>query len=110
MDLDYDCQLRYFWCDDYRIKIVRYLTGEHVFDDKLLHLSKIITAFMLDLSQSLIVRVVITTAIFSIISYFVVRKNVVSPDRLKWAIPSLFAVFGISILIQILYVLQENNL
>jgi hypothetical protein len=65
---------------------------------------------MLDLTQSLIVRVLITTAIISIISYFVIKRGMVSPDRLRWAIPALFIVFGISILIQILYVLYRNHL
>ncbi len=64
---------------------------------------------MLDLTQSLIVRVVITMAVFSIISHFVIKRNIVSPDRLKWAIPSLFVVFGISILIQILFVLGRST-
>jgi len=61
------------------------------------------------LSQELIVRVAITTSILSIMSYFVIQKNVVSPIRLRWAIPSLFVIFGISIFIQILFVLQKHD-
>lgn len=39
-----------------------------------------------------------------------IKRGMVSQDRLRLAIPALFVVFGISILIQIMYVLNENNL
>jgi hypothetical protein len=51
----------------------------------------------------LIVRVIIITVIFSILSYVVIHNNLLTPDRLELAIPLLFAVNGIVILISVLY-------
>jgi uncharacterized membrane protein len=51
----------------------------------------------------LIVRVIIITVIFSILSYVVIHNNLLTPDRLELAIPLLFAVNGIVILISLLY-------
>ncbi len=65
--------------------------------------------FMLNIRTDLIVRVCIITTAFSIISYYVMQKNALTPDRLIIDIPLLFAVFGIVILISILYDLRRYN-
>lgn len=57
-------------------------------------------------TKDLIARVVIITAIYSIISYFVIQKYQLTPDKLTTGIPLLFVMFGIVILISILYSLR----
>lgn len=64
---------------------------------------------MLNLRTDLIARVCIITAAFSIISYIVIQKNIITPDRLIVAIPLLFVTCGVVILISILYDLRRYN-
>ncbi|MGI0073956.1 MAG: hypothetical protein ACREA3_09105 [Nitrosotalea sp.] len=64
---------------------------------------------MFDLITDIIVRVCIITAIFSILSYYVMRKYTATPNRLKVRIPMLFVVFGVVTLINILYVLERYD-
>ena len=64
---------------------------------------------MLNIRTDLIVRVCIITSAFSIISYFLILKHISTPDRLVVAIPLLFVVFGVVILISILYDLRRYN-
>jgi len=64
---------------------------------------------MLNLRTDLIARVCIITTVFSIISYIVIQKNAITPDRLIIAIPLLFVVCGVVILISILYDLRRYN-
>ncbi len=64
--------------------------------------------FMLNLRTDLIARVCIITSIYSIISYFVIQKNY-SQDQLAMGVPMLFVMFGIVILISILYDLRRYH-
>ncbi len=62
--------------------------------------------FRLNISAELTVRVCIITLIFAIISYFLVQKDVATPDKLATTLPLLFATCGVVILISILYCLR----
>ncbi|MDE1862703.1 MAG: hypothetical protein KGI33_07315 [Thaumarchaeota archaeon] len=64
---------------------------------------------MLDLVTNIIVRVCIITAVFSILSHFLVRRYAETPGRLKMSVSLLFVVFGAVTLINILYVLKIHN-
>jgi hypothetical protein len=55
--------------------------------------------FRTDLS----VRVIIITVAFSILSYIVIHNDLLTPDRLELAIPALFILNGIVILISVLF-------
>ncbi len=64
---------------------------------------------MLNLMTDIIVRVCIITSIFSIISFYLMRRYAATPGRLSTRIPLLFVVFGVVILINILYVLGRYD-
>jgi len=64
---------------------------------------------MFNLITDIIVRVCIITAIFSLISYYVMRKYTATPSMLKIRISLLFVVFGVVILINILYILERYH-
>ena len=59
------------------------------------------------LPMELTARVVIITAIYSIISFIIIERHHPTLDQLEIAIPSLFVIFGIVILINILYCLRK---
>ena len=61
-----------------------------------------------DLAKELVTRCIAITAIFSIISYFVIRRYQTKVDNLKKKLPLLFVIFGVVMLINILYVLSKN--
>ena len=61
------------------------------------------------ITRDLIARVVIITSIYSIISYFIIQKYQSTPDKLVIGIPMLFVMFGVVILISILYCLRRYN-
>jgi len=62
-----------------------------------------------DLARELVTRCIAITAIFSMISYFVIRRYQTKVDNLKKKLPLLFVVFGVVMLINILYVLSKNT-
>lgn len=64
---------------------------------------------MLGLMTDIIVRVCIITAVFSVLSFYIMRKYSASSGRLTMRLPLLFVVFGIVILINVLYVLERYN-
>lgn len=51
----------------------------------------------------LILRVIIIMVIFSLLSYVVIHNELLTPDRLEVAIPLLFVINGIVILISVLF-------
>lgn len=57
-------------------------------------------------TKDLVARVIIITAIYSIISYFVIQKYQSTPDRFTMGIPMMFVMFGAVLLISILYSLR----
>ncbi|CUR52429.1 protein of unknown function [Nitrosotalea devaniterrae] len=61
------------------------------------------------LAKELVTRCIAITAIFSIISYFIIRRYQSKVDNLKTKLPLLFVIFGVVILINILYVLSKNT-
>lgn len=61
-----------------------------------------------DLARELVTRCIVITAIFSIISYFIIQRYQSKLDNLKKKIPILFVVFGVVMLINIIYVLNRN--
>jgi hypothetical protein len=61
-----------------------------------------------ELARELVTRCIAITAIFSIISYFVIRRYQSKVDDLKKKLPLLFVIFGVVMLINILYVLSKN--
>ena len=61
---------------------------------------------MFDLITGMIVRICIITAVFSLISYFLFRKYTDTPSKIKRAMPLLFVLFGVVILINVLIVLE----
>jgi len=65
--------------------------------------------FSSDLARELVTRCIIITAVFSIISYFIIRRYQSTLDKLKTKLPLLFVTFGIVVLINILYVLSKNT-
>ena len=62
-----------------------------------------------DLAKELVTRCIAITAIYSIISYFVIRRYQSKVDNLKTKLPLLFVTFGVVMLINILYVLSKNT-
>ena len=62
-----------------------------------------------DLAKELVTRCIAITAIYSIISYFVIRRYQSKVDDLKKKLPLLFVTFGVVMLINILYVLSKNT-
>ena len=62
-----------------------------------------------DLAKELVTRCIAITAIYSIISYFIIRRYQSTVDNLKTKLPLLFVTFGIVMLINILYVLSKNT-
>lgn len=62
-----------------------------------------------DLAKELVIRCIAITAIYSIISYFIIRRYQSKVDNLKTKLPLLFVTFGIVMLINILYVLSKNT-
>lgn len=61
---------------------------------------------MFDLITGVILRICIITAVFSILSYYLMRKYTATQGRLKLGIPLLFVVFGVVVMINVLYVLE----
>ena len=61
-----------------------------------------------ELARELVTRCIAITSIFSIIAYFVIRKYQAKVDNLKTKLPLLFVIFGVVMLINILYVLSKN--
>jgi len=61
-----------------------------------------------ELARELVTRCIAITAIFSIISYFIIRRYQSKVDDLKKKLPLLFVIFGVVMLINILYVLSKN--
>jgi hypothetical protein len=59
------------------------------------------------LAQALVTRCIAITAIYSVISYFVIRRHKSTVDNLKIKLPLLFVIFGIVMLINILYSLEK---
>lgn len=64
---------------------------------------------MLSIRADLIARVCIITAIMSIVSFFVIERHLTTPERLPVTIPFLFVVYGIVVMISILYDLKRYN-
>lgn len=62
-----------------------------------------------DIVKELVTRCIAITAIFSIISYFIIRRYQSKVDNLKTRLPLLFVIFGVVMLINILYVLSKNT-
>jgi hypothetical protein len=62
-----------------------------------------------DLAKELVTRCIAITAIYSIISYFVIRRYQSKVADLKKKLPLLFVTFGVVMLINILYVLSKNT-
>jgi len=62
-----------------------------------------------NLAKELVTRCIIITGIYSIISYFIIRRYQSTLDKLKTKLPLLFVTFGVVILINILYVLSKNT-
>jgi len=61
-----------------------------------------------ELARELVTRCIAITAIFSTISYFIIRRFQSKVDDLKKKLPLLFVIFGVVMLINILYVLSKN--
>ena len=61
-----------------------------------------------ELAKELVTRCIVITAIYSIISYFIIQRYQSKLDSLKKKLPLLFVTFGIVILVNILYVLSKN--
>jgi len=61
-----------------------------------------------DLTRELVTRCIVITAIYSIISYFIIRKYQSTLDKLKTKLPLLFVTFGVVMLINILYVVSKS--
>ena len=59
------------------------------------------------IAKELITRVVIITSIYSIISFIIIERHHSTPNQLEVAIPLLFVIFGVVILISILYCLRK---
>ncbi len=74
-----------------------------------LHLFFVVGMFSAGITKALITRVVIITFIYSIISYLVIQKNTATQDQLTIAIPLIFVMFGVVILINILFCLRKYN-
>ena len=68
----------------------------------------VVDIFSSDLARELVTRCIAITSIFSIISYFVIRRYQTKVDDLKKKLPLLFVIFGVVMLINILYVLSRN--
>jgi hypothetical protein len=64
---------------------------------------------MFNLVTDIIVRVCIITTVFSIISYYLMRKYVATQSKLQMRISLLFIVFGVVILVNVLYVLERYH-
>jgi hypothetical protein len=62
-----------------------------------------VLSFLVNIRSDLIARVCIITAIFSIVSYAVVLRD----KDLTIAVPALFVLFGVVVLISILYDLRR---
>jgi len=61
----------------------------------------------LTLRSDLLLRVIIITTIYALISYGVIHMNLLTPDRLELAVPLLFVTCGIVTLISVLYDLHR---
>ena len=61
------------------------------------------------LAKELVTRVVAITSIYSIISYFIVRNIIMHNKQPEIAISLLFVIFGVVILISVLYCLRKYN-
>jgi hypothetical protein len=63
----------------------------------------------LNLTGELTIRVCLITIIFAIISYFLVQTSLASPGQSEITIPMLFVLYGVVILISILYSLRRYH-
>jgi hypothetical protein len=61
------------------------------------------------ITNELVTRICAITAVFSVISFVIVWKNVGIPGRLEMAIPPFFVLFGVVILISVLYCLKKYH-
>jgi hypothetical protein len=61
------------------------------------------------IARELVTRCIVITAIYSIISYFIIRRYQSTLDKIKTKLPLLFVTFGIVMLINILYVLSKST-
>jgi branched-subunit amino acid permease len=65
---------------------------------------------MANIATELTIRVCIITAIYSIISYSVIQRDIVTLHQLGgMSIPLLFVTYGVAILISILYCLRKYH-
>ena len=65
--------------------------------------------FSLGITKELTIRTIIITIIFSIISYAVIYKNSSTPEQLAISMPLLFVIFGIVMLIGILFCIRKYH-
>ena len=61
------------------------------------------------LAKELVTRVIAITAIYSVISYFIVPNIMAHNKQPGMAISLLFVIFGVVILISVLYCLRKYN-
>jgi len=61
------------------------------------------------LAKELVTRVIAITSIYSIISYFIVGNILTHNKQPEIAISLLFVIFGVVILISVLYCLRKYN-
>ena len=59
------------------------------------------------LTTELTARIAIITAIYSIISFIIIERHHPTLNQLEIAISSLFVIFGVVILVNILYCLRK---
>lgn len=64
---------------------------------------------MATIATELTTRVCIITLIYVIISYFIIQRHQVPADQLATSIPLLFVIFGVVMLISILFCLRKYH-
>jgi hypothetical protein len=64
---------------------------------------------MFNLVTDIVVRICIITAVFSVLSYYLIRKYATTQSKLQMRISLLFVVFGVVILVNVLYVLERYH-
>jgi len=67
------------------------------------------SVFSLGITRELTIRTIVITIIFSIISYVVIYKNSSTPEHLAISVPLLFVIFGVVMLIGILFCLRKYH-
>ena len=68
-----------------------------------------VSVFSLGITRELTIRTIVITIIFSIISYVVIYKNSSTPEQLAISVPLLFIIFGVVMLIGILFCLRKYH-